>query len=61
VSEYPRVSRYRSASPHEPLYYFRGDVPETADEIMRKVIDDYDRRRSKLWGRFLLWLLRKTT
>jgi hypothetical protein len=29
--------------------------------LVRDLVDDYDRRRSKPWGRFLLWLLRKTT
>jgi hypothetical protein len=32
-----------------------------SEEVLRKIIDDYDRRRAKPWGRFLLWLLRKTT
>lgn len=31
------------------------------EEILGKIIDDFDRRRSLLRGRFLLWLLRKTT
>jgi phage terminase large subunit GpA-like protein len=31
------------------------------DEILAKVVADYDRRRQHWWGRFLLWLLRKTT
>lgn len=31
------------------------------EEALRKVVADWDRRRSKLWGRFLLWLIRKTT
>lgn len=30
-------------------------------EILRRAIEDYDRRREHWWGRFLLWLLRKTT
>lgn len=31
------------------------------DEVLRKVVADFDRRRAKPWGRFLLWLLRHTT
>ena len=31
------------------------------DELHREILADYDRRRSTRWGRFLLWLLRKTT
>lgn len=31
------------------------------DEILARVVADYDRRMSTRWGRFLLWLLRKTT
>jgi hypothetical protein len=31
------------------------------DIILRKVVEDYDRRRAHWWGRLLLWLLRKTT
>jgi len=30
-------------------------------ELLNLVIEDYDRRREHWWGRFLLWLLRKTT
>ena len=30
-------------------------------EVLRRVVADYDRRREHWWGRFLLWLLRKTT
>jgi len=29
--------------------------------VLAQIVADYDRRRSKWWGRFLLWLLRKTT
>jgi len=29
--------------------------------LVKKLLDDYDRRRSTRWGRFLLWLLNKTT
>jgi len=29
--------------------------------ILQLIVDDYDRRREGWWGRFLLWLLRKTT
>jgi hypothetical protein len=32
-----------------------------ADEFLAQVLADYDRRRIHWWGRFLLWLLRKTT
>jgi hypothetical protein len=31
------------------------------DAVLRQIVDDYDRRRATRWGRFLLWLLRKTT
>jgi hypothetical protein len=31
------------------------------DELMAQIVADYDRRREHWWGRFLLWLLRKTT
>jgi len=31
------------------------------EEILRLVVEDYDRRMESRWGRFLLWLLRKTT
>ena len=31
------------------------------DEALRKIVADYERRRRTRWGRFLLWLLRKTT
>lgn len=30
-------------------------------EILREIVGDYDRRRSTLWGRFLLRLLQRTT
>ena len=30
-------------------------------QILEDALDDYERRRSSRWGRFLLWLLRKTT
>lgn len=33
----------------------------TDDEFRAAVVADYDRRRRTRWGRFLLWLLRKTT
>jgi hypothetical protein len=41
-------------------------VPEKPEltperEILHLVVEDYDRRREHWWGRFLLWLLRKTT
>lgn len=29
--------------------------------LLAEIDADYDRRRSRLWGRFLLWLLRHTT
>lgn len=31
------------------------------ETLLRAVIHDYDRRNDTLRGRFLLWLLRKTT
>lgn len=31
------------------------------ERVVAEVVADYDRRRSHWWGRFLLWLLRKTT
>jgi len=31
------------------------------DLLLQLALHDYDRRRSTHWGRFLLWLLRKTT
>jgi Na+/melibiose symporter-like transporter len=31
------------------------------EDILAKILADYDRRRATRWGRFLLWLLRKTT
>lgn len=31
------------------------------DTFLDDCVADYDRRRSTRWGRFLLWLLRKTT
>jgi Na+/melibiose symporter-like transporter len=31
------------------------------EDFRQAVIADYDRRRRTRWGRFLLWLLRKTT
>ena len=30
-------------------------------ETLYRVSDEFERRRAKPWGRFLLWLLRKTT
>ena len=33
----------------------------TDQEIVDMVQADFDRRRAGWWGRFLLWLLRKTT
>lgn len=39
-----------------------GPVKEReAQEVLAAVVADYDRRRATRWGRFLLWLLRKTT
>jgi hypothetical protein len=32
-----------------------------AELILTLALADYDRRRATRWGRFLLWLLRKTT
>ena len=34
---------------------------QLARQTLRLVVDDYDARREHWWGRFLLWLLRKTT
>jgi hypothetical protein len=31
------------------------------EQVLLDVLADYDRRRSHWWGRFLLFLLRKTT
>ena len=31
------------------------------DELLRRALADYDRRRKHWWGRCLLWLLRHTT
>lgn len=31
------------------------------DALLAKLLEDYDRRMSTRWGRFLLWLLRTTT
>jgi hypothetical protein len=33
----------------------------TDHELLIKAAADYDRRMSTRWGRFLMWLLRKTT
>jgi hypothetical protein len=30
-------------------------------QLIRELVDDYDRRRRTRWGRFLLWLLNHTT
>jgi hypothetical protein len=40
-----------------------GDLREvmTDEEILDRLQADYDRRRRRLHGRLLLWLLRKTT
>ncbi|MDF2751699.1 MAG: hypothetical protein K0S82_81 [Gaiellaceae bacterium] len=37
------------------------DEAEKRTDVLRAVVADFDRRRSTRWGRFLLWLLRKTT
>jgi hypothetical protein len=29
--------------------------------LLAKLVADYDRRMARRWGRFLMWLLRKTT
>ena len=29
--------------------------------LLQLIVNDYDRRREHWWGRFLLWLLKKTT
>jgi len=39
----------------------RAKVDVEREQLLREVLADYDRRRSGWWGRFLLWLLRKTT
>ena len=41
----------------------RGDLSDLVARsvLLDKLQADYDRRRSNRWGRFLLWLLRKTT
>jgi hypothetical protein len=31
------------------------------EALLMKVVADYDRRMATRWGRFLMWLLRKTT
>jgi hypothetical protein len=36
-------------------------IEELEEQILRPAVEDYDRRRSHWWGRFLLWLLRQTT
>lgn len=33
----------------------------SAEQLLAAALEDYDRRMSTRWGRFLLWLLRKTT
>lgn len=33
----------------------------TDRELLEKIVADYDLRRKHWWGRFLLWLLLKTT
>jgi len=39
----------------------RANADVRREQILRQVVEDYDRRRERWWGRFLLWLLRKTT
>ena len=37
-------------------------VPDRHREaVLRAALADYDRRMENPWGRFLLWLLRRTT
>lgn len=39
----------------------RAKVDVEREAILKAALEDYDRRREHWWGRFLLWLLRKTT
>lgn len=39
----------------------RSKIDVQREEFLRQALADYDRRRKHWWGRFLLWLLRKTT
>lgn len=41
----------------------KGDLSDLVARsiLLDKLEHDYRRRRSTYWGRFLLWLLRKTT
>jgi len=39
----------------------RGQRIEELEDTLRRIIGDFDRRRARPWGRFLLWLLRRTT
>jgi hypothetical protein len=58
-----RLTPYgRSALGLDPEVALPEKEPLTPErEILTKVVEDYDRRREHWWGRFLLWLLRKTT
>lgn len=39
----------------------KSEREEELNEVLQEIVSDYDRRRATRWGRFLLWLLRKTT
>lgn len=39
----------------------RANADIERQEILEDVVNDYERRRASWWGRFLLWLLKKTT
>ena len=39
----------------------RANADIEREEILRLILADFDDRRKHWWGRFLLWLLRKTT
>lgn len=39
----------------------KSDLTCEHEDLIRRLVEDYDRRMSTRWGRFLLWLLRKTT
>ena len=44
-----------------PWVYRLADALEETQAVLYQVVARYDGRRSTRWGRFLLWLLRKTT
>jgi hypothetical protein len=45
----------------EPEQHTYGGIHWERDQLLRDMVADYDRRMSTRWGRFLMWLLRKTT